>query len=84
MERDGNHEQRVRDLGLAAALVSAEHRIVATECDPGGRMYFVFANTAQLQRDTKLYWSGELTVKARTYSESIKTLKNLIYGQRGV
>jgi hypothetical protein len=81
---DGNDQQRIRDLGLAAALVSAEHRIIATECDPGGRMYFVFADTAQLQRDTKLYWSGELTVKARTYNESIKTLKNLIYGQRSV
>lgn len=82
--RDGNDQLKIRDLGLAAALVCAEHRIVATECDPGGRMYFVFAETAQLQHDTKRYWSEGLMVSARAYNESLKTLKNLIYGQRGI
>jgi len=80
---DGNGQSKVRDLGLAAALVSSGHTIVATEHDDSGRVYFIFQENRQIVKATADYWADTLLVKARTYNDSIKMLKSRIYAGRG-
>lgn len=72
----------IRDLGLAAALVSLGYDLQGTVRNNAGRVYFVCSDTPVLQRSIKAYWNNELEVNARAYSEAIKTLKSLIYGGR--
>ena len=81
--KNGNECLTIRDLGLAAALVSAGYVIASTECDPVGRVYFSFENTKLIQLAANQYWDNELLVSARQYNDSMKTLKNLIYGIKG-
>ena len=77
MGTKNNHS--IRDLGLAAALVSAGHTVVTTEHEPSGRVSFIFTPSDELTEAINQYWSNQLTVPARTYSDNIKVLKNMIY-----
>ena len=75
---------RVRDLGLAAALVSLDFEITKTEQDETGRTEFIFTSPDELGTDLETvigsYWSNTLDVKARYYFDAIKMLKSRIYG----
>ncbi|HEV2412500.1 MAG TPA: DUF5659 domain-containing protein [Candidatus Saccharimonadales bacterium] len=73
---------RIHDLGLAAALVSHDFKLHATDRDQNGRLYFIFRQTDNLTQDIDAYWADTLVVKARTYSDNIKMLKSRIYGER--
>ena len=73
---------RVRDLGLAAALVSCGYEINQTCWDSGGRAYFVFLETDGLSRSVSDYWADLLVVRARKLSDNIKMLKSVIYAEK--
>ena len=73
---------RVRDLGLAAALVSCDFEILQTDWDKSGRAYFVFKQSDSLDGVVRHYWSDTLNVKARRLIENSKMLKSLIYVER--
>ena len=70
---------RIRDLGLAAALVSCGHDIRGTSRDINGRFYFIFHDGSDLGRDTRAYWADTLQVKARKFFDNTKMLKARIY-----
>lgn len=70
---------RIRDLGLAAALVSCGHDIRGTSRDISGRAYFIFAQTNEIDRDTNAYWADTLNVRARKFFDNTKMLKGRIY-----
>lgn len=70
---------RVRDLGLAAALVTCGHEVRSTERDASGRTHFIFWDVNGLGRDTSAYWSDTLHVRARTFFDNTKMLKGRIY-----
>ncbi|HEU5187354.1 MAG TPA: DUF5659 domain-containing protein [Candidatus Saccharimonadales bacterium] len=70
---------KLRDLGLAAALVSRGFVVQEIERDAGGQAHFLFVRTAELERTINSYWADTLEVRARTYSENIKMLKSRIY-----
>ena len=70
------------DLGIVASLISCGFELVDTTRDAGGRMSFVFTQSDELDRIVKAYWADTLEVRARTYSETIKMLKSLIYSER--
>lgn len=72
----------IRDLGLAAALVSCGNEMCDTHRDVSGRAYFVFIQTEALNRDVNDYWADALKVKARKYFDDIKMLKSRIYSDR--
>lgn len=72
---------KVRDLGLAAALVSHGHEIRGTNRDTSGRAYFIFVQTTGLSRDINAYWANSLNVKARTFFDNTKMLKSRIYAE---
>lgn len=72
----------IRDLGLAAALVSCGFLVCDARIDETGRMHFVFIQTNKLDRAISNYWADTLDVKARKYFDDIKMLKSRIYGER--
>jgi len=73
---------QIRDLGLAAALVSCACEMRGTTRDARGQTYFVFAQTPELELTVNSYWADTLSVKARKFSDNIKMLKSRIYGER--
>jgi hypothetical protein len=70
---------RVRDLGLAAALVGCGIPLSGTTKNEEGRSYFLFEPSDELDKAINDYWTDKLTVKARKYSDDIKMLKSRIY-----
>lgn len=70
---------RIRDLGLAAALVSCGHEMRGTSRDINGRFYFIFHDNSEVGRDTDAYWGDTLNVKARKFFDNTKMLKGRIY-----
>ena len=72
----------IRDLGLAAALVSRGFFMCDAHKDETGRVHFVFMETPELGRAINDYWADSLDVKARKYFDDIKMLKSRIYGER--
>ena len=73
---------RIRDLGLAASLVSYGFEITQTCWDKSGRAYFIFIQSEELDHAVKRYWSDTLNVNARRLIENLKMLKSLIYAER--
>lgn len=73
---------RVRDLGLAAALVSCDFEIKHTCWDKSGRAYFVFDQTDSISQAINDHWAERLNVKSRKYFDGIKMLKSFIYSER--
>ena len=73
---------RIRDLGLAAALVSCGFKIQGTGRDVSGRADFLFLETDELGRAVNDYWADSLQVKARKYFDDTKMLKSRIYASK--
>jgi hypothetical protein len=73
---------KIRDLGLAAALISRDFGMPEIERDVGGQAHFIFIKTDELECAVSGYWADTLDVKARTHSDNTKTLKSRIYSER--
>lgn len=73
-------QKEVRDLGLAAALITAGFPMTQTSRTHEGRVNFLFDETPELLSATDDYWNDSLEVAARTYMDNIKALKSQIYG----
>jgi hypothetical protein len=73
---------RIRDLGLAAALVSCDFEMLRTDHAISGPAFFVFTQTPELERAVNDYWADTLDVKARKFFDDIKMLKSRIYSER--
>jgi hypothetical protein len=73
---------QIHDLGLAAALVSCDFKLRATNQDVRGRFYFVFKQTRELTKAIDEYWANTLNVPARLFSDNIKMLKSRIYSEQ--
>jgi hypothetical protein len=71
----------VRDLGLAAALVSCGNEVLDTYKVIDGPTYFVFIQSKQLEVATNAYWADTLKVNARRYFDNLKMLKSRIYSE---
>lgn len=68
-------ERRTTDIGLAAALVAAGHRIIRIESDGMKGTFFFDQEAAE---DISRYFDGDLTVPARKMFEEIKILKGRV------
>lgn len=67
------------DLGSASAAVAAGFVLRSLIKDVPNRAQFVFDDTPELQATLEKYWSGSLSVDAKTYFETIKWLKTRLY-----
>ncbi len=69
----------IRDLGVAAALVTCGFEVEDTNRDTNGRMYFIFQETAALDETVNGYYADTLHVQARKFADNTKMLKGRIY-----
>lgn len=71
----------IRDLGVAAALVTCGFEVIETSRDTNGRTYFIFQETAALDETVNGYYADTLQVQARKFSDNTKMLKGRIYSE---
>lgn len=81
-DQSSENATQIRDLGLAAALVAVGCVMAGTKRDGRGRVYFLFENNEDTSLAIKTWQTNELDVRARSYFEAIKTLKDIIYSER--
>lgn len=81
MEMANNQQLKIKDLGLAAALVALGFE-TDRDAFENGYVSFVFATSPTLEKAIDDYWANRLHVQARSHFDAIKMLKNRIYGQR--
>lgn len=69
------------DLGCSAALVSSGLELVSLEKSNPKKVQFVFRRKAGMEKIVDDYWSDQLKVKARSFFDNTKMLKNRIYSE---
>jgi hypothetical protein len=69
------------DLGLSAALVSVGFSLTSMDRGNLRKAQFVFRRADGLDDTVDAYWSDSLEVKARTYFDTQKMLKNRLYSE---
>ena len=70
-------EYKTKDIGEAAALYSSGLKLLRLE-KVSNFYLFVFKND-EAEKIANSYWSDELSVKAKTYNDSFRTLKERIF-----
>lgn len=70
------------DLGLAAALISAEYELFAVDKWNPKKALFVFHREDGIEETADSYWADRLEVKARRYFDSLKAVKNKLYSSQ--
>ncbi len=69
------------DLGLAAALISVGFSLVSLDRQNLRKTQFVFRRGDGIDKVVEAYWADSLKVKARTYFDTLKMLKNRLYSE---
>lgn len=67
------------DIGLAGALETLDFAITHVHRIAPSKVEFWFLSTPDLLAAVKAYWDGSLTVSARSYSETTRSLKTRIH-----
>ena len=67
------------DLGVSAALLCAGHELLMVERDNPKKALFVFRREVGIEEITDKYFSDRLEVKARSFFDHLKALKNKLY-----
>lgn len=69
------------DLGLSAALICASFSLVSLDRENLRKVQFVFRRNDGMDDVIDAYWANRLEVKARTYFDTLKMLKNRLYSE---
>jgi hypothetical protein len=69
------------DLGAAAALVSAGFQLALLDKTNPNKVQFAFTKEVGMERVMDDYWADRLEVKARSFFDNIKMLKNRLYSE---
>lgn len=69
------------DLGLSAALISAGFSLVSLDRGNLRKVQFIFRRGEGMDAVVDAYWENRLEVKARTYFDTLKMLKNRLYSE---
>ena len=69
------------DLGAAASLVSAGFLLVSLDKTNPRKVQFIFRRETGIEKAVDNYWADRLEVKARTFFDNLKMLKNRIYSE---
>jgi len=70
------------DLGCSAALVSSGFALVSLEKSNPKKVQFLFRRKLGIEKIVDEYWADQLTVKARSFFDNTKMLKNRIYSEQ--
>lgn len=69
------------DLGVSAALSCSGFELLALDKANPRKALFVFRHTDQIEEVVDQYFADRLEVKARSFFDAIKALKNRIYSE---
>jgi hypothetical protein len=69
------------DLGAAASLVTAGFVLAKLDKANPRKVQFIFRRDTGIEKVVDDYWTDELEVKARSFFDNIKMLKNRIYSE---
>lgn len=69
------------DLGVSAALLCADFELVAVERSNPRKALFVFKKESGIEETANSYFSDRLKVKARSFFDHLKALKNKLYSE---
>lgn len=78
---DNEHFFCTFDLGLSTALVSVGFSLVSLNRENLRKIQFIFRRGDGLDKMVDAYWADRLEVKARTYFDAMKMLKNRLYSE---
>jgi hypothetical protein len=69
------------DLGVSAALLCADFELVTVQKSDPRKALFVFKKEVNIEEIANKYFSDKLEVKARSYFDHLKALKNKLYSE---
>jgi hypothetical protein len=69
------------DLGVSAALLCADFELVAVQRTNPRKALFVFKKEKGIEDAANSYFSDRLKVKARSFFDHLKALKNKLYSE---
>lgn len=69
------------DLGVSAALLCLGFKLLRMDRNDPRKVLFVFRRESKIEESANEYFSDQLRVKARSFFDSIKALKNKIYSE---
>ena len=67
------------DMGLAAALITADFKLLTLDRENPRKVRFIFYWEANIEKAADNFWSDLLEQKSRSYWDNIKALKNRLY-----
>ncbi|MSU44949.1 hypothetical protein EXS45_02105 [Candidatus Nomurabacteria bacterium] len=69
------------DLGCSSALISAGFELVSLEKSNPSKVQFIFLKNNNIEKVVADYWANRLEVKARTFFDNTKMIKNRLYSE---
>jgi len=69
------------DLGVSTALLCAGFELLSVDKENSKKALFIFKKEDGIEGVANLYWSDRLEVKARSYFDHFKALKNKLYSE---
>ena len=69
------------DMGLSAALIGVGFSLVSLDRENLRKVQFVFRRADGMDETVDAYWADTLQLKARTYFDTIKMLKNRLHSE---
>jgi len=69
------------DLGVSTALLCAGFQLLSVDKDNPRKALFIFKKEDGIEAITDAYFSDRLEVKARSYFDHLKALKNKLYSE---
>lgn len=67
------------DLGCSAAILCSGYELLSIDQANSRKSLFIFRRDEGIETVGNQYWSDQLEVKARTYFDTVKGLKNRLY-----
>jgi len=74
-----NDNLSLTDLGCSAALITAGYDLISLDRSNPHKIRFVFSNNEKLAKAITSYWADKLKIKARTFVNNIRMLKNCLH-----
>lgn len=69
------------DIGVSTALLCAGFELLTVEKDDPRKALFVFQKEDGIEEVSDKYFSDRLEVKARSFFDHLKALKNMLYSE---
>lgn len=69
------------DLGVSAALLCAGFELLSVDKENPRKALFIFKKEADIENVANRYFSDKIKVKARSFFDHLKALKNTLYSE---